>query len=217
VAIALDNGSASRGLAFGTDTLTHAFTVGSGTDRYLFVSAGCDSGHTVTSVTYAGVSMALVDFKVSSSNYLSQWALANPASGSNNVVVTTNASATVIACNEISFDGVEQTGQPEASNTAITSSGSTLGNAVTTLTDNAWVVISAQSDSQDVTASTNVTATSSNNPLTGYYGPKTPAGSITLTVANGLGDITSIVAAIAPAGAAPSVTFPGYISPFGWN
>jgi hypothetical protein len=80
---------------------------------------------------------------------------------------------------------------------------------VITTVDNSWVVLSAGANGEDVAAGTNTTAASAGgNPMTGYYGPKTPAGSIGLTVTS-TGSLLhyNVASAIEPAGGGGSPSF----------
>ena len=79
----------SSGVLSGGTTSTHAHTC-SGTNRALFVSvAHSPVQEDLSGVTYAGVAMVLIDSIVNpTGGLLKFWKLSNPASGSNNIVVT---------------------------------------------------------------------------------------------------------------------------------
>lgn len=87
-------------------TVAHTCT---GSNRAIVVAVGTN-GNVVTGVTYAGVSLTQVGSYSAdgASNGITTWVLANPASGSNNVVVSTSASATIY-CEICSYTGVNQT------------------------------------------------------------------------------------------------------------
>jgi len=68
------------------------------------------------------------------------YSLIAPASGANNIVVSSSSSITVYMANT-SYTGVKQTGQPEQSNTGGFSNPVTsLTTSVTTTSDNCWLV-----------------------------------------------------------------------------
>lgn len=111
MAIAYANGgTASAGFA---SSLTFAFDVGAGSDRFLIVLAGTDRGSatTISSATYAGVSMSAQAGTTSAASGYDYrlFYLANPTSGSNNVVITYsdgNAQPKAVAA---VYTGVDQT------------------------------------------------------------------------------------------------------------
>lgn len=125
-----------------TNGFTHTFSfTTAGSNRMLFVIVlTLTNTDTITGVTYAGTSMTRVAAVTNGVNtsYLFLYALPNPASGANNVVVTSSDSRDIYA-EGLSYTGVKNE-QPEASNTANNSNSSTISASVTTLTDNAWVM-----------------------------------------------------------------------------
>lgn len=101
--------SASSG---GTSALTLAHTC-TGTDLALVVMASCPNGYNYlagSTATYNGVSMgaARVNVAGGSNEYSYLWVLANPASGTHNIVVTPTGSAYLDVIGA-SFTGVDQT------------------------------------------------------------------------------------------------------------
>jgi len=105
-----------------TQSLTYSYTVGTNSNRLLLVNVvGDTSADDISSVTYSGASMTLLK-KVQTPgdrwHYL--YYLLAPASGSNNVVIT-SASAHYLISEATSWNNVAQTGQPlaNATNTAI--------------------------------------------------------------------------------------------------
>lgn len=84
----------------GGGTQTFSFTVGNNSNRMLivFVATGASSGTNATpTVTYAGVSMTAGNVQSqSTSQKLHSFYLANPTTGSNNVVVTMGSSSTTV-------------------------------------------------------------------------------------------------------------------------
>jgi hypothetical protein len=84
-------------------SLTFSHTCG-GTDRVLFVAVVCGNNRTISGVTYDGVSMSAVE---SGSDFMRLFALVNPASGANDVVVTTSQEDPILAVST-SYSGVDQ-------------------------------------------------------------------------------------------------------------
>lgn len=139
-AIAFDN--ASVGNATGNPTsLTYALTVGSGTNRILFVAfiVNRSGAPTVSSVTYAGAPMtATSNSPNSTAQFLYVYYLPNPASGNNNVVITLNSSIEIHSC-AVSYTGAAQTGLPDAVATQTAGSGTSANLTATTVADNTWL------------------------------------------------------------------------------
>lgn len=144
MAIAFDNAT-NGGTDSGT-SITFSHTC-NGSDRFLVVAcigqvgAGADD---VTGATYGGVAMTLikkfVDASITRFGYF--FALTNPASGANNVIVSCS-NPHFLAAGAASYTGVSQTGQPEAQNDSYTD-----GDAdgltqidVTALTADAWAIL----------------------------------------------------------------------------
>ena len=204
-------------MAIARDTFTNgAFTSGtshtfshtcSGTDRFLFVHAFKNStSDTITSASYGGVAMTLLHkFSPGVSRYLYVFYLTNPASGANNVVIS-SSSSTAIGGNAASYTGVSQTGQPEVSTTAV-GTGSPNTTTLTTTTDNSWTVLFTLGNNADPTASTGSTFFGQNSiygdaDVFDSNGAISPAGStsMSLTTNNPAFPLGRIMAAIAPAG-----------------
>jgi hypothetical protein len=101
-----------------TNSLTYSYTVGTNSNRLLLVNlVGDTSRDDISSVTYAGVPMTLVNKAQAPSNrfhYL--YYLLAPTSGTNNVVVTA-ASAHDLRSEAASWYNIAQSGQPVASTT----------------------------------------------------------------------------------------------------
>lgn len=181
MAIAYDN-STDGGQAYNS-TLTFAHTC-SGANRILFVLASSQSGSTITGVTYNGIDMSLVTTAYDEAGYAVNYLyyLVAPATGANNVVVSGNTQYKwAIAA---SYTGASQTGVPDAVvKTALNASTTSFNQTLTTIADNCWVIATGQCLNA---ISTTAPATERQNPATSYmyladYGPKTPAGSTTIT------------------------------------
>lgn len=102
----------SQGSVIAAASITIAHTVGSGSNRALYVFAVCpNSGDylATATVTYGGVSMgAAIASALTASNYLYVWRLLAPASGTANIVITPSSSAYIHAFG-VSMSGVDQT------------------------------------------------------------------------------------------------------------
>ncbi len=130
-----------------TNSLTHAYTCGSGSNRLLVVGFLGDSiggNDDITGVTYASIAMTLAVKKTTGGTNRLQYIyyLLNPASGSNNVVISCTNNHYLIAV-AADYTGVKQSGQPDATNTNIsgTAGATTLTTSVTTVADNSWAIL----------------------------------------------------------------------------
>jgi len=140
-AIAFDNSTQAN--TSGTpSSLTFAHTV-SGSNRILFVYIYWNQSRTVSSVTYNGVGMTAVGSdndngggERSNIDYL-----VAPATGANNVVITMSG-ATSIEAVAASYTGALQTSPIDASRyePAALENTSSYSEALTTTTDNSWVI-----------------------------------------------------------------------------
>jgi len=125
-----------------TASLTYSFTVGSGSNRLLVVNLiGDTSADDISSVTYGGTPMTRIGkVQAPSNNWQYQYYLLNPASGSNNVVITAGSSHFLIS-QAASWFNVKQSAQPDAftTNTAPVASTST-STSLTTVAAGSLVV-----------------------------------------------------------------------------
>jgi len=121
-------------------TVTFAHTQNTGADGYLFVVTGITSGADgITGVTYNGVSMTLVDTRLTTSTSISikTWRLAAPATGANNVVVTFSSGPyNPLSTEAISFTGSAGEGNFGFADTAATPN----ANASVTVSANSVIV-----------------------------------------------------------------------------
>lgn len=182
---------------------TTAFTT-SGTNRYLLVGILKQTdGNPVTAVSYAGVAMTQINtlacHSVNSSETEYLYGLANPTSGSNNIVATAGAGTIAIAAE--SFDGAQQTTAVEANNTNSGTNGAATV-SITTVTDNDWLAGWVRGDGA-FTAGSNTTVrnTASNaRNMADTNAAQTPAGSYSMNVTVAApGDWCFLAAAIKPA------------------
>lgn len=206
MAIALDSANNGGYGAAGSATWAHTCT---GTDLILFV--GCATvdagGDTVTGITYNGVAMTRVPTNGIANDggdrrdYM--YYLINPATGSNNVVITTTGTD-IWGCS-ISYTGSHQT-TPINGSAKQEGQASPITTSVTTTEDNCWSILwtgfnrQATASTGSTLRATNATVTSSR--MFDSNGPKTPAGAqaMTTTIASDVG--TQIQVAFAPSVAA---------------
>ena len=128
-------GASGSGEVVGGTTITWAHDVGTGSGRVLVVVVALNNTRTVSGVTYNGVAMTQMWSKqesalgaISSAGYI----LANPASGSNNVVVTASGTMDVGLASAQSWDG-GQAVTASAFRTAATAEGPTTSPATCTV------------------------------------------------------------------------------------
>lgn len=122
-------------------TVSHTCTW---TDRAIVVTVGT-SWNLVSWVTYAGTSLTQVwSYSADwASNWITTWVLANPASGANNVIVSTS-SATTIMCEIASYTWVDQASPVGASVTNWPTTTTAWTQTITTTTDNSWLIMCAK-------------------------------------------------------------------------
>lgn len=166
-----------------------------GTNRFLSVDVAMLSlaGTTVSGITYNGVALSLIGVQASVSGTVrtESWGLIAPATGSNTIVVTFTGSIVsgASAGTAVSYAGVHQTSPTEAFNgaTATNVGAADATVSIVTVANNDWVHAAVGTDDTAVTAN----QTSRNN-VTGALGsgadedtgPKTPAGSQTMSYTN---------------------------------
>jgi hypothetical protein len=202
MAIAFD--SSTQGYGSG-NTLTVAHTC-SGSNRILFVLAASSySAVVVNSVTYGGQSMTKI---ASHSNggaaEISLWYIVAPAIGSNNIVVTASQSSG-LAVTTASYTGASQTGVPDAYQIrTYTGYLSSFSETMSSVADNCWFIWGAHTLGAAVTAGANTVVRQNELMMVGSFladsgAPKTPAGSLTMTVNYNSQAYYSIMASFKPA------------------
>lgn len=169
----------------------------------------------VSGVTYNSVAMTRLTqqiFSSDSNQRLYLYYLIAPATGTNQIAVTLSAGSlfTIMYSMSDSYTGVSQTGYPDATNSNTASGAGDIVGTVTTIANNAWtVMLSGSDDDNSNTAGSGTTirvsSTGTNaarDTFADSNGPKTPAGSISLTVtpSAGTGGTAYIIASMAPAG-----------------
>lgn len=209
------------------ETWSHTCT---GSNLLLIVGVstrGEDGTSAPSSVKYNSVGLTKInDVSLSVSNS-SLWRLIAPATGSNTVEINWASNAIRLVTGSMSFTGVDQTNPIDANNTA-TASSTAPSVALTTIADNAWVV-----DNLGVRTSSSETATldagddeveqwnllqvaNGTRGCGSHRGPKSPAGSVTMSWT--LSDTKSwgICAASLKPVAAAAGTWPGWYGESRW-
>lgn len=186
---------AATGSTYITATsITISHTMGSGSFGALFVTA--IAGTSLTGVTYDGVAMSLV----TSDGVTSLWKLAAPHPGTHNLVIT-QTSSNYIGGYVSSYFGVEQgSGMINASPHGVSTVPYTLG--LTTTVDKCWIVAGGNTGSTiSITSGGILRAqdTHTNAAIFDSNGNITPAGSASMTLTSSGGNMTIVMAAIAPA------------------
>ena len=188
-------------------THTVGLTVGSGSDRILFLGLWYnDTSGAPTSVQYAGVSMTQLgsNLNPTSVEKVSLWYLYAPTTGANNMVVTFSGSVEAMVSG-VSYSGVSQSGFADASSTGVGISTNTTG-TVTTVADNCWTHMFVRTTGDGISSAGSGTVRRTNvNGRTQSYdgnGAHTPAGSYSLNATHTNQPRAYIIVSFAPPGAA---------------
>ena len=202
MALALDS-SAIASFAVGTTrTWSHTCT---GSTLILVVSSYNATGldHT-TGVTYNGVAMTKINSIAGTPaiiSAVSMWYLVNPATGANNVVVTSSASDNQAGTSE-SFTGAAQSGQMDSNATGNNSqlSAGTFTLPTTVVASNCWLVMGAIGDSATPTAGggTTIRQSSGSGFATGDSNATVSTGSQSLAFAGMGANARGVIASIVP-------------------
>jgi hypothetical protein len=180
MAIALDNATAS--FPGGVTGVTFAYTT-SGTNRVLIVVTSTSSP--TVSTTYNGVSMSQIVQSAPTSpcgRYDTLFYLANPASGTNNVVVSGGGTNGLVYYGAVSYTGASQGASPDNSASTTNASETVNTNTITPSAANCWHV--AIFETSNPSQGTNVgTQRAIANTAFGIYDTN---GTITAGVANSL-------------------------------
>lgn len=204
MAVAIENSLAYAYSGSAATTYTRSFTI-SGSDRYLLVSVVDVAGDTVTGVTYAGVSMTqLAKVAAATTRYTYMYGLANPTTGTNDIVASRSGTISVFGYGAINLSGANQTTSPiDASATNnVTSATPTID--LTTVADNSAVIVGAHTPNNPIAASTNLTEVVGDASFDvsimarSSTFPKTPAGAQTYTLTCPSGNTGLIAVSIAP-------------------
>lgn len=210
MAIAFDASTNPTYVNAATHTFSHTCT---GSDRILWVLCWRRGGDAVSGVTYNGVSMTSLGTEIfagsgSGNQYLSMWYLGNPASGANNVVVTSSSGATEHIDGAVSYTGASATGIPDATNSLTATTQSNTSATVTSSADNCWALMFMRVDAAtSVSAGTSTTRRAYTVNFTASFDPgaaKTPAGTITVNTTHSSASVGWWMASFKPAGASSS-------------
>lgn len=199
--IAYDNASHSGFLNGTSNNLSHTT---SGSDRLLMVYIYSTIDN-ITGVSYNGVSATFVQKQLmtgaASGQYIHEYILINPASGANNVTVT-SSSGMGGYISAVSYTGCKQTGQPDNSAKQAANPVTSLTTSLTTVADNCWLVGYAYMNGS-LAAGTDTTLRGGS--VSGVLqamdsnAAKSPAGSYGLTTTGANAFAGHVIASIAPA------------------
>lgn len=199
MAIAFDAQSASAYSGPSSTTVTWSHTC-TGSDRLLVVGVYTTNDN-LTGVTYNGVSCTFIGKINGTTDYIHLYYLLNPASGANNVVAT--ASSALLGYGQAtSYTGVQQSGQPDASNSSRSASTTSFSTSVTTIADNCWLVGIIYGGGTIVAGSGTTFRSQSVANVLGMMdsnSAKTPAGSHSLAATQSSSFMAMIVASFSPA------------------
>lgn len=173
---------------------------------------------TLSDVQYAGSAMTAVTGSplntgagAGGNEQISMYWIVNAATGANNITYTTSATTqTIVAA--VSYSGAATTGQPDASDTTISSGTTDLTLDMTTATNDAWLVGFWRNAYEAAVAGANTTfrtdAGSNTTPM-GDRGPVTPAGAFNVIAHDDISrDWSGIGMAIKPAASAAAAPAP---------
>jgi hypothetical protein len=165
-----------------------------GSNRYLVVGIAMFSlAQSVSSITYAGESLALLGLQASITGAcrIELWGIDAPNTGSNTIAVTLSGAIASAGC-AASYTGVNQSSPTEAYNSAqatnVGAADATVN--ITTVADNDWVVDIVATDDTAITVGAgntsrnNVTGTAGSGAMADNNAAKTPAGSVTMSWTN---------------------------------
>lgn len=202
-AIAFDNFTSYDGPGNeNTSTFSHTNT---GSNLFMVVHTRAVSGtETVTGTTYNAVSMtksANLNVGVASNDNISFFYKAGPSSGANNVVVSSSNSNLenhrAASYTGASQGAIDNTGSTNPGNSGATS----LSLSITSVADNCWITAGLRNEAGDFTASVGTLRGAGNAIAICDNGPKTPAGSVTVTATHSAHYDAAMGVTFAPAAA----------------
>jgi hypothetical protein len=190
------NGSANLGL----DTNNAAYTCGSGANRILFVGMFGGAGASTPSITYNGVSMTSIAIDLASGDRrISLFYLLAPATGSNTVTVSFGSAPDHFQMYAADYDGVQQSGQPDASATNTSTGTVSLAAAVTVTAPNCWMIAMGREDAGGaVTWTTGTTNELQSGGTGGHFADSNgtvSTGSVSSTMTMGGANLRALIAA----------------------
>lgn len=198
-AIAFDagsNGEANPGTSL---TVAHTCT---GSNLILFAGVQIGSGNDwITGVTYNSVAMTQIG-TVANNNRSYLFYLLAPATGNNNIVISSSNSVQIRAANA-SHTGALQSGVPDASGTQQLSAVTSITTSVTTVLNNCWMVAHCADDQGTLAAGTGSTqravASTASSIIGDSNGVITPAGAYSMQWTHGAsGTMATVQASFAP-------------------
>lgn len=138
-----------------TVTVSHTCT-GSNGILYVWVFGSGGGTGSITGVKYNNVSMSTVtgtwnDIQCPSDRYCTLFYLLGPSTGANNIVVTNN-NADAIGVLAASYNGVSQSGFPDASTFAQVTGNTQVSPSVTTVADQCWTVLATKNNTGGTTS-----------------------------------------------------------------
>lgn len=200
MAIALDSAGGAYTRKASVTSITQAFNNVGGNFLVVGVANTADADN-VTGITYNGVAMTRAIAKVGGGNGEGTFLyyLANPATGSNNVVISFSGTCTAdfgIA----SYSGVATSSILDGT-VGVFGSGNPVTETITTTVDNCWMVAFSglQRGSTASTNSTQRSGVSGGGNLFDSNGAITPAGSFSMSQTN-TNPVTGVAFAFKPAG-----------------
>lgn len=205
MAIAIQSSLSIAYSGSGATSYTRSYTIG-GSDRYLLVGVLDVAGDTVTGVTYAGVSMTqLGKINAATSRYTYLYGLANPTTGTNDIVASRSGTTSVFGFGAVNLSGASQTTSPvdATATNNVTSASPTID--LTTATDNSAVIVMSSTLNNALDSSTNLTDIVVDTFRIALLSrsttfPKTPTGAQTYTVTCPSGNTGLVAVSIAPVG-----------------
>jgi len=209
MAIAVDASSKGTGGSTASRTWSHTCT---GTDLILVVGVDIrGNGNTCTGVTYNGVSMTEVGTsQVVSTLYYDKaqmFYLLNPDTGTHDVIAT-YGSANYQGTTAVSYTGVSQVSQPDASTDNSATTTATKTTTLTTVADNCWTILIGMSEGGNTSAGAGTTQRIFSNSNHGVYdsnGAITPAGSTSLQTTQTSQPVVGKMMSISPVGATSAI------------
>lgn len=168
-------------------SLTYSHTC-TGSDRILIVAVGVNTEtDVVTGVTYNTVAMTRDVYQTNAGGSIGAYLyrLVNPATGANDIVVSTNTSVNIRSASA-SYTGAKQSGQPDATASNETDAADSTTLSITSIADNCWAVSAETNDQSNPANGTNWTERSANAGGVCGIGDSnaviTPAGALSQTI-----------------------------------
>lgn len=189
-AIAFDNATSAVSASTASSLTYVSSLVGSGANRFAFVTAWLGSnvsGDVLTTSTFGGANLtriAHVDATVTGDRWLYLLGILNPPSGTSTIVINAIGSQAVIGSSMATYSGVFQSLSMNASTTGADAGSGNFPSRVTSTVDNAWVLEAVKGNNL-VASSTTATkrtmeAGGTRSLIMDSNAPITPAGGKTM-------------------------------------